>query len=306
MLTASGSVWGANTACPTAAATTYNSSGINVIATTGITVAGDATTSGPGIATVNTLTGLNALGGGGGCIATDITFNNLTATSGTFVSNAGTTSTGGVMSAGGTYVYHEVARDILMFTTTRDCNSVACGADDILNQTVQYQTGSVTGNILFEVNSAQAFTNGAVTLFLTNYLRTTTGVFSYSLLGCRDTGAGLTITGAPFANCASVGGTAITPISGSFAALTVGSGTAPVSIASGTITTGSHFYFNLSFTMNGAGTGGGTTTNNIDSYFHGIGVQFIETPEPSSWMLLSGGLAALAWLRRKKRTGMTA
>lgn len=56
----------------------------------------------------------------------------------------------------------------------------------------------------------------------------------------------------------------------------------------------------LSFTMNGAGTALGGSDVNIDTYFHGIGVQFIETPEPASWLLLSAGLGLLAFRRRSR------
>ncbi len=222
-----------------------------------------------------------------GCAGTDVQFTNFSETGNT---------TGGDGGAGGTYVSTLTNQDLtatdpvyVVFSTVRGTDSSTGG------------NGSNDDGINNWIGGAGS---GSSTTYTVDYTANATGTayFQYFTVDLNGLSVGVTGTGVGHAP-GTVSGTFSLCLGGTWNASGTTCSTGASNITTITYNGATSYSLNLgstytqigienSFTLtNGSGTGFGTT------YLTSLGEDFAETPEPSSLLLLAGGLLALLAFR---------
>jgi hypothetical protein len=276
--------WGTTNSCPSSTSST-----ISRTLTSGPTYSG-VQVPGTGTSTNGALTNANAGNGAGlGCTAVNLTFNNFTvASSGTNESSLPNASVEGT--AGATYIAQTTA-DLLLFSTLQGAGTGADGSaqDGTLNYKVD-QSESMTAATAFTVADSK-----------TSILSVTLSVNDITIASADGSGTasfyvceGGTFTG---------GGGGVNAPTGcsSGGTLVKDANVALIQEANQTITLALPLHpatidVEQIFTLSSSA----ATTD--ETGFLTFDDQFQESPEPSTFILLSTSLAAVAVLKHRKRT----
>lgn len=304
----------ATAACPTATTTTNpldtqlhtDNTAVTIAAAGSVTATSD-----------NSLSNLNAYSGAanfdtGGCLATEISFNNFrvtaTGSDSYLVFGAGTEATdiAGQPTEANIYgAFSPVTNGSQLLMT-----SIRGSANNTSNTDVNdgalnfYDTGSpgtnanAVFNFLFTVSapSGKWLTSGNVSLNYYNFTSDADNTLQIFICGDYTT---TTVQTTAFTDCGVIGGTLVTTsisLSNSF------SNTDTLTQFLNTGLSGySNAYVDVRLSMDGRNNSP-NTANNTNSYVFGIGTAFTaETPEPSTFAMLGTALVGLGVLARRRK-----
>jgi hypothetical protein len=307
----SAAAYGATVACPTTTATqTLSGASYKTPPVAGVTTAGTGSAT---ASADNALANVTNYGTGtfaaGGCLQTDLSFNNfrvITSGADTTTSNSATVATDTTLTAAGIYgTFSNPASTQIdsVFAATR--GAVGNTTDGAVNESISnfFDNGkpgsnaTATYDVLFTVDRGSRIWDASILLRYFNFTRDPNNTLTATF--CQNYTASAAITTA-FTTCAAAGGTlASTTIS--LVNLQNNTDTL-INIGSlGFASTTTNLYVDLHFAIDGTSTTSGGTNNGFtNSYLYGIGLQFDETPEPATSSLLGLGLAGLAFLARRR------
>ena len=315
LLVASGLVsvtgYAATVACPTATgtATTTTPPYPNV---TAVTVPGEGATGSPEViaATDNALTNLNTQSGAanfttGGCLVTDMSFNNFrVTTSATTMSvdpSGGINTSDGAKTEANFYaaMTPELSGASAIFSGVRGNagNNSDTNQNDGTKNFFNSGTTNIVFNFLFTLDAGAGTTLTGSSLSMRYYNFTNDPRNSVTVYLCGNYNTGGSVQTAAFTTCAATGGT-LASYTQSLAGLS-NTNNDLVTLASTNLSglDFSRVYVNIELTLNGDTALGGT-----NSYLYDVGIGFTETPEPSTFAMMGLALMGGGLLYRRRRS----
>ena len=302
----------ATASCPTATTTTLNPTTPPFNNdTTLVTIPGVGTTGPTAATTDNALANLNTYTGGvanfasGGCLATDISFNNFRVTSSattmSVAPNGGITPTDGAKTEANFYGAFSSATNgaSAIFAGVRGTggNNSDTNQNDGTNNFFNNGTTNITFNFLYTMDATAGKTLTGSSIAMRYYNFTTDPNNSVTVYLCGNYTA-TTVQTTAFTSCASVGGTLVSytqSLAGLFSNDNSLNTIASNNLSSFNFTKA---YVDIALTLNGTNTGVGSLPN---SYLFDLGVGITETPEPSTFGMMGLALLGGGLMFRRKR-----